>query len=259
MRIVVLAKQVPDTGSERKLSLETGLLDRPASEPIPDEINERSMDVALKIQQENPGAEIIVLTMGLEDSGTTVRKLLALGADSGMIITDPALAGSDMVQTARVLSAAVARLEPQLVISGNESTDGRGGMVPAMIAESLGWGILPGLDEISVSVGKVAGAAQISGATAKLSAPFPALISITENAGEVRFPNFKGIMQAKKKPLETLDLAQLGITAGPEQASVRSVMVSAAARPEKTAGPKIEDDGTAAAQLADFLVGQRLV
>lgn len=93
----------------------------------------------------------------------------------------------------------------------------------------------------------------------QLRSEYPAVISITENAASVRFANFKGIMQAKKKPLEVLDLEALGLAAGPGQASVRSVMVSAAARPEKTAGPKIDDDGTAAAQLAGFLADRRLI
>lgn len=259
MKIVVLAKQVPDTWSERKLDLETGSLDRSASEPVPDEINERAMDVALRIKEQNSETEIIALTMGLEDSTQTLRKLLALGADSAILVSDPTLAGSDMVQTARVLAVAAEKTGADLLIAGNEATDGRGGMVPAMVAELLGWAILPSLDEVQVRADSVSGSTQIDGGTLELSSSFPAVISVTEKAGEARFPNFKGIMQAKKKPLETLNLGDLGIHAGPESASVRSVMVSATARPEKVAGPKIEDDGTAAAQLTDFLVANRLI
>lgn len=259
MKIVVLAKQVPDTGADRKLSLESGLLERSLSQPVPDEINERSMDVVLRTKKQLPDAEIVVLTMGLNDSATTLRKLLALGADSGVLVSDPALAGSDMVQTATVLAAAIRRLNPDIVVAGNESTDGRGGMVPAMVSELLGWAVLPGLDEVTIEPSRVSGKLRIDGATMEINSELPAVISLTENAGEVRFANFKGIMQAKKKPVEVLNLESLEIAAGPEQASVRSVMVSAIARPEKEAGPKIQDDGTAATQLAEFLVTNRLI
>jgi electron transfer flavoprotein beta subunit len=259
MKIVVLAKQVPDTWSDRKIDLESGLLDRAASEPVPDEINERALENALVFKDANKDAEIVVLSMGLEDTTKTLRKLLSMGADSAVLVTDPALAGSDMVQTARVLAAAVQKVGADLVVAGNEATDGRGGMIPAMVAEVLGWSVLPGLDEIQIASDGVSGTAQVDGGTLSLSAPLPAVVSVTEKSAEARFPNFKGIMAAKKKPMETWSLADLGVQAGPEAASVRSVMVSATARPAKEAGPKITDDGTAAAQLAEFLVANRLV
>jgi electron transfer flavoprotein beta subunit len=259
MRIVVLAKQVPDTWSDRKIDLESGMLDRSASEPVPDEINERALESALQYKDAHPGTEVVVLTMGLEDSTKTVRKLLSMGADAGVLVTDPALAGSDMVQTARVLAAAIQKTGADLVVAGNEATDGRGGMVPAMVAQILGQPVLPGLDEIQIAEGQVGGAAQVDGGSLRLSAPLPAVVSVTEKSAEPRFPNFKGIMAAKKKPVDTWSLAELGIAAGPEAASVRSVMVSATARPAKQAGPKVADDGTAAAQLAEFLAANRLI
>jgi electron transfer flavoprotein beta subunit len=260
MRIVVLAKQVPDTWSDRKIDLETGMLDRAASEPVPDEINERALESALVYKDGHQDAEVVVLTMGLEDSTKTVRKLLSMGADAGVIVTDPALAGSDMVQTAHVLAAAIQKAGgADLVVAGNEATDGRGGMIPAMVAQLLGLPVLPGLDEVQISDGQVSGTAQVDGGALELSSPLPAVVSVTEKIAEPRFPNFKGIMAAKKKPVDTWSLAELGIAAGPEAAEVRSVMVSATARPAKQAGPKVTDDGTAAAQLAEFLATHRLI
>ncbi|MFD1212843.1 electron transfer flavoprotein subunit beta/FixA family protein [Arthrobacter sp. GCM10027362] len=259
MKILVLAKQVPDTWSDRKINLETGMLDRDASEPVPDEINERALETVLQFKDANPGTEIVVLSMGPEDSTKTLRKLLSMGADSAVLVTDAALAGSDMVQTSRVLAAAVQRIAPDLLVAGNEATDGRGGMIPAMVAEILGWPVLPGLDEVTITAGGVSGTAQVDGGSLSLSSGLPAAASVTEKCAEARFPNFKGIMQAKKKPLETWSLAELGIPAGPDAASVRSVMVSAAARPAKEAGPKIVDDGNSASQLAEFLAAQRLI
>jgi electron transfer flavoprotein beta subunit len=259
MRIVVLAKQVPDTWSDRKIDLESGMLDRSASEPVPDEINERALESALVFKDGHPGTEVVVLTMGLEDSTKTVRKLLSMGADAGVLVTDPALAGSDMVQTARVLAAAIGKTGADLVVAGNEATDGRGGMIPAMVGQVLGYPVLPGLDEVRIAEDQVAGAAQVDGGSLALSASLPAVVSVTEKSAEPRFPNFKGIMAAKKKPVDTWSLADLGLEAGPEAASVRSVMVSATARPAKQAGPKVTDDGTAAAQLAEFLAANRLI
>jgi electron transfer flavoprotein beta subunit len=259
MKIVVLAKQVPDTWSDRKIDLETGLLDRSASEPVPDEINERALENALQYKDSEKDTEIVVLSMGPEDATKTLRKLLSMGADSAVLVSDAGLIGSDMVQTARVLAAAVDRIGGvDLVVAGNEATDGRGGMIPAIVAELLGWPVLPGLDEVQINGEGVLGTAQVDGGTLTLSSPFPAAVSVTEKTAEARFPNFKGIMAAKKKPLQTWSLAELGVAAGPDTARVRSVMVSATARPVKEAGPKVTDDGTAAAQLAEFLVSNRL-
>ncbi|MCC3281986.1 electron transfer flavoprotein subunit beta/FixA family protein [Arthrobacter caoxuetaonis] len=259
MKIVVLAKQVPDTWSDRKIDLATGNLDRAASEPVPDEINERALESALRYKDVQGGTDIVVLSMGPEDAPKTLRKLLSMGADSAVLITDPELAGSDMVQTARVLAAAVNRLGADLVIAGNEATDGRAGIVPAMVAEILGWPVLPNLDEVHIAEDSVQGVSQIDGGTLTISAPLPAAVSVTERSAEARFPNFKGIMAAKKKPLESWSLADLGLSGGSAAAPARSVMVSANARPPKQAGPKIIDDGTAAARLAEFLVTNRLV
>jgi electron transfer flavoprotein beta subunit len=260
VKIVVLAKQVPDTWSDRKIDLESGLLDRAASEPVPDEINERALETALQYKDAHKDAEIVVLSMGPEDATKTLRKLLSMGADSAVLVNDAALAGSDMVQTARVLAAAIGKIGGvDLVVAGNEATDGRGGMVPAIVAELLGVPVLPGLDEVQISGEGVLGTAQVDGGTLTLNSPLPVVVSVTEKSAEARFPNFKGIMAAKKKPLDTWALDDLGIQAGPDAAPVRSVMVSAQARPPKQAGPKVTDDGTAAAQLAEFLAANRLI
>ena len=260
MKIAVLAKQVPDTWSDRKIDLESGMLDRSASDPVADEINERALENALRFKDDNKDVEVVLVSMGPEGTAQTMRKLLSMGADSAVLVTDAALTGSDMVQTARVLAAAVQRIGGvDLIIAGNEATDGRGGMVPAMVAEILGLPVLPGLDELHIDADSVSGTAPVDGGTLRLSSGLPAVVSVTEKTAEARFPNFKGIMAAKKKPLESLTLAELDLTAGPDNAPVRSVMVSAAARPPKQAGPKVnDDDGTAAAQLAEFLVSQRL-
>src|SRR5699024_10425437 len=259
MKIVVLAKEVPDTWSDRKIDLETGQLNRLVSEPVPDEINERALELALVHKDHNPKTEIVLVSIGPETAKKSLRKLLAMGADSAVLVSDEQLAGSDMTQTARVLAAAVQPLEADLILAGDVATDGRGGMIPAMLSQLLGIPLLPGLEDSIISEDTIRGTAQIDGGTIQLSATYPAVASITERAAEPRFASFKGIRRAKKKPLDTRSLTDLALTAGPETKGAQSVMVSAADRPERSAGPKITDDGTAAAQLVEFLTTKHLI
>src|SRR5262245_10670094 len=130
MKIIVLVKQVPDTWGERKLDLATGLVDRDGSEAVVDEISERAVEVALRAKDADKSVEVVVLTMGPEPAKDALRKCLGMGADSAVHVLDPSLAGADAAWTASVLAAAVRRAGFDLVIAGNESTDGRGGVVP---------------------------------------------------------------------------------------------------------------------------------
>ncbi len=260
MKIMVLAKQVPDTWQERTLDMETGMLVRDgAAEPVPDEISERVMEVALQHRDSGADVEIVALTMGPEDATKTLRKMLAMGADAAVHVADEALAGSDAVQTARVLAAAIEREGADLVLAGNLATDGNSGVVPAMVAELLDRPYLPHAEALEISDAEVVGTVVTEDADLRAAVALPAVVGLTEKTAEPRFPNFKNIMAAKKKPLTDYSLADLGIVAGPVEAEYRSVMVSANARPEKQAGPKVVDDGTAAEQLAAFLAENRLV
>ena len=258
MKIVVLVKEVPDTYGDRKLNLETGLADRAASEAVLDEIGERSLEVALSYADKNPGTEVVVLSMTPESSAATVRKGLAMGAASGVQVADEALAGADTVLTAEVLAAALKRTGFDLVIAGNQSTDGSGGVVPAMVAELLAVPLASGLNSVELTEESVAGERAIEGGTQRVRSGLPAVISITERLPDARFPNFKGIMAAKKKPFETLTLADLGIDPM-DPAAARSIMLSVSEKPPRAAGVKIVDEGDAGVKLAEFLAENRLV
>ena len=185
-----------------------------------------------------------------------IRKVLALAADSAVHIVDEGLAGSDMVQTARVLAAAVA--DADLVLTGAASTDGGAGMVPAMMAEILGRAHIVAADSVEVADGTVTAVTNTADQKLTLSAPTPAIVSLTEKAGEPKLPNFKAIREAKKKEIAVTTPADLGLTAGPEAAYVRNVMVSAAERPPREAGVKVSGD-TAATELVDFLATRHLI
>lgn len=258
MKIVVLVKEVPDTYGARKLDLETGLTDRGASEAVLDEINERAIEAALAHATGNDDAEVVIMSMAPEGSTATVRKGLAMGASRAVHIADDTLAGSDLGQTAEVLAAALRKVGFDLVITGNLSTDGTAGMIPAMLAELLDVSLLSGLGEVTVSADSVAGVRAVEGGSQQISATLPAVISVTEAMPDGRLPNFKGIMAAKKKPLEVLTAADLGFD--PEDYSVaRSIMVAVSEKPPREGGIKIEDEGDAGEQLANFLVENRLV
>ncbi|KZE88494.1 electron transfer flavoprotein subunit beta/FixA family protein [Microbacterium sp. TNHR37B] len=257
MRIVVLIKEVPDTYGDRKLSLETGLAERAASERVMDEIGERALEVALSYADANPGTEVVVLSMAPEEAVATVRKGLAMGAASAVQVTDPALAGADLGTTARVLAAAIARTGFDLVITGNLSTDGAGGVLPAMLAEHLGVPQATSLSAVTITGDEVSGTRAADGATVSVRAALPAVISITEALPDARFPNFKGIMAAKKKPFETVSLADLDVEI--DVAAVpQTIMTAIAEKPPRGAGTTIVDDGDAGERLAAYLIENRL-
>lgn len=259
MKIVVLVKQVPDTAEERKINPITGLLERDASESVLDEINERALEVALRYKDANKGTEVITLSMGPQDTTQALRKTLSMGADSAVHVRDEILAGSDAGWTSAVLAAAVNRTGFDLVVAGNESTDGRTGIVPAMVAEQLGLPMLGSLVSVDVAAQTVQGVRQGDGATLNVRASLPAVISVTERSADARFPSFKGIMSAKRKPITTYTLGDLGLTPAAVAQAGRAVVVSAAETPSRPAGTKIIDEGNAATELAGFLIAGRLV
>lgn len=257
MRITVLLKEVPDTYGERKLDLETGMADRGATDAVPDEIGERALELALSHADKHPGTEITVLSMGPATVVSTLRKGLAMGAANAVHITDDSLGGADLSLTAEVLTAALKRQRFDLVIAGNLSTDGSGGVLPAMIAELLEVPQLTGLSSVSIEETTVSGRRVTESGVVSVTADLPAVISVTESMPAARFPNFKGIMTAKKKPLETLKPTDIGVDVADESAG-RSIVVAIAERPARQAGVKIVDEGDAAGQLVEFLVTNRL-
>jgi len=257
MKIVVLVKEVPDTYAERKLDLETGLADRAASEAVLDEIGERALEVALAYADSND-AEVVVLSMAPDSAAATIRKALAMGASSAVHVADPALAGADLALTARTLAAAIRRTGFDLVVTGNLSTDGNGAVLPAMLAELLDVPNATALSSVEITPESVSGTRNTDDSTMRVTAMLPAVVSITEALPTARFPNFKGIMAAKKKPFETLVAADLGIE--PHDFSVAmSIMTAIAEKPPRTAGVKINDEGDGGTKIAEFLIENRLV
>ncbi|WP_216898933.1 electron transfer flavoprotein subunit beta/FixA family protein [Nocardia alni] len=258
--IVVLIKQVPDTWSERKLTSGDYTLDREAADAILDEINERAVEEALLLK-EAQGGEVTVLAMGPERTTEAIRKALSMGADKAIHVKDDAIHGSDVVQTGWVLAAALGQVEGvELVIAGNEATDGRGGAVPAVIAEYLGIPQLTHLRKLAVDGDKITGERETDEGVFKLEATLPAIVSVTEKINEPRFPSFKGIMAAKKKEVQTFTLADLGVDASTVGVgNAGSAVTAVTPKPPRTAGEKIVDEGEGGNQISAYLVGQKII
>ncbi|MGH3615233.1 MAG: electron transfer flavoprotein subunit beta/FixA family protein [Pseudonocardia sp.] len=263
MNIIVLVKQVPDTYSERKLSGSDHTLDRDATDAVLDEINERAVEAALQLKEAHDG-QVTVLTMGPARATDAIRKALSMGADKAVHLSDEALHGSCAVQTAKALAAviktAIGAGEFDLVIAGNEASDGRSAAVPAMVADVLGVPALTHAREISVDGSTVTVKRETDDGITRLTAELPAVVSVGEKINEPRYPSFKGIMAAKKKPTSTLSLAEAGID--PSEvglANALTAVIAAQPKPPKSAGEKVVDEGDGGAKIAAYLVSQKLI
>jgi len=260
MNIVVLIKQVPDTYNERKLSDSDHTLDRDGSDAVLDEINERAVEAALQLKEIHTG-EVTVLTMGPGRATDAIRKALSMGADRAVHLSDEALRGSCAVQTAKAIAKAIGTVEGyDLVIAGNEASDGRSAAVPAMVADVLGVPALTHAREITVDGSTLTVRRETDDGVTILTAELPAVVSVNEKINEPRYPSFKGIMAAKKKPVATLSLADAGIDAAEVGlANALTSVTSAQPKPPKSAGEKIEDEGDGGAKVAAYLVSQKLI
>jgi electron transfer flavoprotein beta subunit len=260
MNIVVLIKQVPDTWSERKLSESDFTLDRDSADAVLDEINERAVEAALQLQEAH-GGEVTVVCMGPERATEAIRKALSMGANKAVHLSDTALHGSCAVQTARALAKVIGTVgQFDLVIAGDESTDGSSGAVPAMLAELLDLPQLTRARTIETDGTKITIERETDDGLSTVTASLPAVVSVNEKINEPRYPSFKGIMAAKKKPVSTLSLADAGIDASEVGlANALSTVVQVAPRPAREAGQKIEDDGNGGVRIVEYLVAQKLV
>jgi len=258
MNIVVLVKQVPDSGSERNLAGDN-TVERQSANNVINEMDEYAIEAALKIQEAH-GGEVTILTMGPERATESIRKALSMGPDKAVHVLDDALHGSCAVATSKVLAAALGTLNPDLVIAGAESTDGRVQVLPHMIAERLGVAALTGARKLTVDGGTLTIERQTEEGYEIVTAATPAVVSVWDTINEPRYPSFKGIMAAKKKPVQTLALADLGVDAGEVgSAGATSEVVEHAKRPARSGGQKVADDGNGGAALVEFLSSEKFV
>jgi electron transfer flavoprotein beta subunit len=245
MNIVVCVKQVPDTWAEKKLTDSDRTVDRQGVEGVMNELDEYAVEEALKIKEAH-GGEVTVLTMGPEKAVETIRKALSMGADAAIHVVDPGLHGSDALATSYALAQALATVDHDLVILGVESTDARMSVVPAMLAERLGIAQLTFARKVEVGEGTVRIERQTDTGYDVVEAATPAVVSVVEKINEPRYPSFKGIMAAKKKPLTTLTLADAGFDAARVGQGGSGTAV-------------VKDEGDGGTKLAEFLITAKLV
>jgi len=259
MKIVVLVKHVPDAASDRSFAADL-TSDRAAVDGRLSELDEYAVEQALQVVEKAGEGEITFLTMGPESAGEALRKALSMGGDAGVHVVDDALHGSDALGTSLVLAAALGKLEWDLVICGMASTDGTMSVVPTMLSERLG---VPGLtwaSSLSVEGEMVTIRRDGDDASTTVTGSLPALVSVTDQTGEARYPSFKGIMAAKKKPITTYSLADLGVDAGQVGLSgAWSSVESATRRPPRAAGIVVTDEGDGGVKLADFLATNKFI
>ncbi len=259
MNIVVLVKQVPDSGAERSLRGDDRTVDRESASNVINEMDEYAIEEALKIREAH-GGEVTILTVGPAQAAEAIRKALSMGPDKAVHVSDEAMHGSCAVSTSAVLAAALRTLDFDLVISGAESTDGRVQVLPHMLAERLGIAALTGARKLTIDGTTLTIERQTDEGYEVVTAATPAVVSVWDTINEPRYPSFRGIMEAKKKPVTALSLADLGI--GAEQvglAGASSEVTGAQRRPARQGGTKVVDEGDGGAKLVAYLATEKFV
>lgn len=266
MKIIVLVKHVPDAQFDRHLTGEDHTTDR--SESILSELDEYALEAALQLSEarggEAAGNKVIALSMGPAGAVNAVKKSLQIGATEGVHLSDEALAGSDAAATSLALAAAIRHLgadtPADLILTGMASTDGETSLVPAQLAERLGLPQVTFASSLELDGGKLTARRDGDDHTDTIEATLPAVVSVTDQINDPRYPNFKGIMAAKKKTITTLSLADIGVDAAQVGLSGSwTTVTTAEARPPRTAGTIITDEGDAGVQLVEFLAAQKLL
>ena len=264
MNIVVLVKQVPDTAVERRLKDADGTLDRASVDGLINELDEYAIEEGLKIaeaQRETGNeAEVTIVTMGPDKAAESIRKALSMGADKAVHLVDDGLAGSDALSTSYALAQVLSRTGFDLVIAGSESTDARMGVMAAMLAERLDVPQVSLLSKVEID-GSVIRARRVSDdGYAEVEASLPVVISVVEKINEPRYPSFKGIMAAKKKPVQTMSLADAGVDpARVGLGGAATEVVDHTQRPPRQAGTVVKDEGDGGVKIADFLASKKLI
>lgn len=254
MRSVVLVKQVPDSDAPRGLDPH-GRMVRSAGKQVLDEIGERALEVVLSHRDTTGAVEVVAMTMGPPGARDAVRSALAMGADRGVHLCDDRLAGADQIRTAQALAAALRIEQPDLIVAGQASSDGAGGVLPALLAHLLGLPLLSDLASVQLTEHEVTGTRLADAGTVRLRVALPAIVTVTDQLPEGRLPSLRGVLGARRKHLATRSLAELGIV----DADPRTVVLSVQHRPGRAAGVKVTDDGTAAGKLTAFLAERRLI
>jgi electron transfer flavoprotein beta subunit len=252
MNVVVCVKQIPDPNAPGKLDPQTKRLVREGVDLVLDPGDEHAVEAGLQIVEKG-GGEVTVVSMGPPKALEAIRRALAMGANRGILVTDPGLENSDALSTARAMAAAIKDQKFDLVICGTESTDGSTGAMPAQLAELLSLPLLSFAKKLEVADGKAVIDRQTDDGFDVVEAPLPAIVTVTGGINEARYPALRGIMQAKNKEVKQLSLSELGLDGQAGKAALTQEVVDVTPAEARKAGEVIEDKGEGAKRIADFL------
>lgn len=259
MKIVVCVKYVPDAQADRRFSADN-TVDRDGVDGLLSELDEYAVEEALTLAEANDGTTVTVLTVGPDGASDAIRRALQMGADAGVHVVDDAVHGSCAVTTSLVVAEALKKLEYDLILCGMASTDAGMSVVPAMVAERLGVPQVTFAGSVTLDGGAVTIERDTEAGTDVISASLPALVSVTDQINDPRYPSFKGIMAAKKKPVETWSLADLGVDAASVGLDAAwTAVTKVTKRPPRQQGLIVTDDGNGGAVLAQYLAIQKFI
>jgi electron transfer flavoprotein beta subunit len=252
MKIAVCVKAVPDAASGRRIDPSTNRLDRSGELAISD-FDTYAVEEALKLA-ETEGGEVVAVSLGPERAMDALRKALAMGADRALLVTDSEFEGADLLGTAQALAAALEREAPELTLFGQQSADGGGACLWAAVAERLRQPVISQVSELTIESGAVTGKRQTEFGYDVIRASLPAVVAVSDAINTPRYPSLKGIMGAKKKPQESLAAGDVG-----GAAAAGTTVVALAPPPPRGDSRRIEDDGSAAEKITEFLAEKRLL
>jgi electron transfer flavoprotein beta subunit len=248
MHVVVCVKQIPDPAAPAALDDQFHLVR--SGKLLLDEADTYGVEVALQLVEAAAGGEVTIVSMGEASDVTGIRKALAMGATSAVVVSDPVLRGADALTTAKVLAAVIAPLNADVVLCATESSDGYTGTMPTQLAELLSWPALTYATSVQVADGLIRIHRQTDGGYDEVVAATPSVVTVTAGSVAPRYENFKGIMAAKSKTIDIRSVNDLGL--GAEVVTAQRV-IAAHNAPSRTAGTKVVDDGTSADVLVAFL------
>jgi electron transfer flavoprotein beta subunit len=257
MKIAVCAKVVPEQA--RRIDLDTKRLDR-SGEPTLNPFDANAVEEALRLKGDAADAEVVIVSLGPERSLDALRKALAMGADRVVLVADEAAAGSDLVASSYALARALEREQPELVLFGQQANDSDGAVMWAAVADRLRRPLISQVAELTTSAEKVRGKRQTEFGYDVIEAPLPAVVAVSDAINEPRYPSLKGIMGAKKKPQETVSLADLGIEADRAgETGSRTEVYAIGEPPPRGETQKLEDDGSGPEKIVEFLLERKAI
>ena len=258
MNVLVCVKQIPDPNAPGKLDPQTKRLVREGVDLVLDPGDEHGVEAGLQLVEKDAG-EVTVISMGPPKAVDAIRRALAMGANRGILISDPALENSDAISTARAIAAAIKGQAFDLIICGTESTDGSSGAMPAQLAELLGLPLLSFAKKLEVSQGKAVIDRQTDAGYDVVEAPLPAVVTVTGGINEARYPALRGIMQAKNKEVKQVGLSDIGLEGLAGKAALTQEVLAANPAEARKAGEVVEDKGEGAKRVADFLKALKVI